>query len=377
MCTCRVFLIDRTPEGHFGHQAQYNQWFQKALRENNQDFNLIHVINSYQKENYTHQLHSEIRTNQSVTREEILQVKKILDKHQDKFFHLFFTWTKFFTVSDIKHWVNAFQNYDYSIEGLGPSSQWIRNYSRSSAEKNHAFAFAESFGKTRYLSWDSRITQLNDKRFCQIPDYADYVPRVRYPNNSSRPVVGFFGSSSYGRGLTTFLLMVLFNPKVNFIFVGRKIELMKLWRPNRIVIPLSSKISLVLGVLSSPFFLLCIKLPNLNLNYSYPDINELVAIMQKTDVIYFESKNRGESSGIVTHALASGVPVIYRGSNSQILDVLDSKFPFGRSSLINLVFPGRLKNKIRKTKDQQVLMAATWIDFKSIFLDFRCSNKSL
>jgi phosphonate transport system permease protein len=110
MCTCRVFLIDRTPEGHFGHQAQYNQWFQKALRENNQDFNLIHVINSYQKENYTHQLHSEIRTNQSVTREEILQVKKILDKHQDKFFHLFFTWTKFFTVSDIKHWVNAFQS---------------------------------------------------------------------------------------------------------------------------------------------------------------------------------------------------------------------------------------------------------------------------
>ena len=374
MCTCRVFLIDRTPEGHFGHQKQYNEWFKKALHENKQEFNFINVINHPDKYKLTHKPYSEIKNNPSISMEEIRQVKKIVENQKDKFFHIFFTWTKFFLVSDIKYWNMAFKDFSYSIEGLGPSSQWIRNYNFSSAEKNHAFAFVKSFSSTRYLSWDSKIDDLNDNRFCQIPDYADSFPRLIFPKQSSRPIVGFFGSSSYGRGLTTFLLMALFNPRVNFIFVGRKIELMKLWRPNKFIFPISLKISTILGILFSPIFLICTKLPNLNLNYSYPEIKDLAITMQNTDVIYFESKNRGESSGIVTHALASGVPVIYRGNNSQILEVLDSKFPFGRSNLFNLIFPGRLKNKIRNTKNQKVISATTWSDFKSRFLDFRCDN---
>jgi hypothetical protein len=376
MCECTVFLIDRTAQDQVGHHLQYNSFFSKALRENSQNFFLINhtadISMGYQVDSGNFNLWAK---KQDILRQmEISTVIRIVEMNSITNFHVFFTWTRHFLTKDLQKWNEELFGYNFSLEGLGPASNWVRKLPGWEKEFRHAYSFVSSSRKTRYLSWDRKLEDLGDSRFRQIPDFAAEVQNFSRRPLEERVIIGFFGPGTHDRGFSTFLLMALLNPSVQFRFYGRTVNWNRLIYINLRFRRFSFVLSRALSVLMAPCFFTISKLPNLQIAITYPEMSILISKMQSCDAIFYESKNRGESSGLVMHSLAAKVPVLYMGKDSQIIDWLDEHAPCGRIKFRDNFQSGRLKKRVIQLSTKDIPDTPSWEDFKGVFLSFRCQN---
>jgi hypothetical protein len=372
MCKCVVFLIDRTTRAQQGHQSQYVNYFSKALQENNQNFFLVnHVLDVSDDYNCQDQnFNVWAKKQKRLTELEITSVLNIVEKNKIDSFHLFFTWTGNFLTKDLQNWQLSLVDYKYSIEGLGSASGWLRQLNHGEREFKHIYQFINSFPRTRFLSWDSKLNELNDDRLQQLPDFAQQISR---PNNPSGEItLGFFGPGTNDRGFSTYLIMAALNPRIKFKFYGRRVEWMRLINLNFHAPKLNKFLSRCLSFLFAPLFITISKLRRVEMQIGYPELSTLLTQMQTCHAIFYQSKFRGESSGLVLHALAARVPVMYMGENSQITDWLDFHFVQGRLTHSDYMILGRLRKRISQISSENLPDVPTWDEFKSAFLAFEC-----
>ena len=378
MCKCPVFIIDRTHREQVGHHLQYNTFFLKALDDNGQDSFLVNHTEDIWRQNLIRGEDFNVwaKKKAELTNLEISSVLEIALTHNISKFHLFFTWTRHFLARDLELWQDALNGLSYSIEGLGPSSNWLRGLPGWEREFKHVSSFVNSCKNTRYLSWDRKLLDLEDGRFGQLPDYAERVSTLRGHELNERASIGFFGTGSFDRGFSTFLVMSVLNPKIDFRFYGRDVNWTRLIKIDLGWGKLSAVVSRALSLLMAPCFFGISRMPNFEINIGYPDLGTLISRMQSCHAVFYESKNRGESSGLVMHALAAKVPVVYKGRNSQIVDWLDENCAYARLTFWDYLCSKRFQNKVSWILNVETPETPTWSDFKNVFLAFNCTEYS-
>jgi hypothetical protein len=340
---CLTLLVDTAESREPGHNYVYSGKFRETYEKCNLEYVFISpsadlalnedgLLRRINYGSYVKTLNSD-ESNSDIFK----KIEEQLVSNHYGFYHIFFLWGHQLSDANVKHLKELILNSPIKtqVNILAKFPNILGRIEKKNTAREIGFInqFNDFRCSVQFYTWDKKAEKKLHPKVKYLTEYITYPKQASSSLRKNRQQeVSFFGNLSYFRGLSRFLVLALFNPRINFQIIGSSQVDLGFYRKPNYVGAKKNPLSAIIGLSYSFFFLMLTKLQNVKYipNKVFIHHSDLEAIVENSKYIFISTKRTGLDSGIARMALCFNIPIIWEDGNSPINDLLKEIYPQGK-----------------------------------------------